>query len=102
MFQLSIPCYIVTPIVTVGEFFGYEIGASVTHINIESLCEAHYLFDKMPLTVKFSYDNLKSLLCGINIHASFVHDEISRSSAMGRIMFRLNEKYWVWLPLIVG
>jgi len=93
--QNSIPCYIVTPIVTVGVFFRYDIGASVTHINIESSCEAHYLFDKMPLTTKFSYDNLKSLLCGIKIHASFVHDEISRSSAMGRIMFHLNEKLGV-------
>jgi hypothetical protein len=40
-------CFFVIPIASIGVFSGYEIGA---YTNIESSCEAHHLFVKMPLT----------------------------------------------------
>jgi len=46
----------------------------------------------MPLKPNFSCDNLKSLLCGIQIPASFAHDEIARPGVVGPIMFLLNGK----------
>lgn len=69
-------------------FFGYEshylfdkmpLTAKFSYDSLKSLL-SHCLFDKMPLKTNFSCDSFKRLLCGIDIHA------------LGHIMFLLNGK----------
>jgi hypothetical protein len=83
---------IVIPISSVDVLFGYDIRTSVAYTNIETSCEAHYLFVKTPLKTNFSCDTVKSLVYEVQIHASFVHAEIARSDTLELVMFLLYTK----------